>query len=330
MLIMVWLKFFLCALVIFLAGSKLTKYGDAIAHKTGLSHAWVGIVLLAIVTSLPELANGVSAVVIAKVPDLAMGDLLGAGMLNMFSLALLDLIWGLSGGKSIFSKFSQSNVVSTFYGVFILLIVSVGLALSRFVFDFTILGISIYSFIIILVYFLALRAIGQHMDEESVDKEEYAHLSDIQVYSWFFVLALVVIAAGAWLPFIGNEIVSVMGWGKAFVAVLFIAIATTLPELTVSFSALRMGERGMAMGNLVGSNIFNVALIFFVDVFYQPRSLIAQVSFNMIYAAVFGALLMAIAYFALRKKIVNHVPSIIIILIYILSLFFLFQAGALT
>ena len=78
MLIMVWLKFFLCALVIFLAGSKLTKYGDAIAHKTGLSHAWVGIVLLAIVTSLPELANGVSAVVIAKVPDLAMGDLLGA------------------------------------------------------------------------------------------------------------------------------------------------------------------------------------------------------------------------------------------------------------
>ena len=327
---MVWLKFFLCALVIFLAGSKLTKYGDAIAHKTGLSHAWVGIVLLAIVTSLPELANGVSAVVIAKVPDLAMGDLLGACMLNMFSLALLDLIWGLSGGKSIFSKFSQSNVVSTFYGVFILLIVSVGLALSRFVFDFTILGISIYSFIIILVYFLALRAIGQHMDEESVDKEEYAHLSDIQVYSWFFVLALVVIAAGAWLPFIGNEIVSVMGWGKAFVAVLFIAIATTLPELTVSFSALRMGERGMAMGNLVGSNIFNVALIFFVDVFYQPRSLIAQVSFNMIYAAVFGALLMAIAYFALRKKIVNHVPSIIIILIYILSLFFLFQAGALT
>ncbi|MFH1683283.1 MAG: hypothetical protein ABIA67_00225 [Candidatus Margulisiibacteriota bacterium] len=329
-MIIVWLKFLICAAIIYFAGSKLTKYGDAIAHKTGLSHAWVGIVLLAAVTSLPELANGLSAVTLAKIPDLAMGDLLGACMINMFSLAMLDLIWGLRGRKSIFIKFQESNLISALFGVIILLVVSVSLALSRFVFDFTIFGISIYSFAVLGIYLLTVKVLGQHMGAEEVKEVKYAQISSIKVYSIFLTCALIVIGAGAWLPFIGSEIVTIMGWGKTFVAVLFIAIATTLPELTVSFSALRLGERGMAIGNLVGSNIFNIAIIFLVDIFYQPGSFISAVSFNMIYAAICGTVLMGIAYIALRKKITNHVPSIIIILIYLLSMFFLFGTGVLS
>lgn len=326
-MIIIWLKFIICAAIIYFAGSKLTKYGDAIAHKTGLSHAWVGIVLLALVTSLPELANGISAVTLAKIPDLAMGDLLGACMINMFSLATLDLIWGLRGKKSIFVKFHKSNLTSTLFGVLILLTVSLALALSRWVFDFTLFGISIYSFLIFGVYLLTLKVLGQHKDSSEDLQEEYTHLSKFQVYSVFALCALVVIGAGAWLPFIGIEIIAVMGWGKTFVAVLFLALATTLPELTVSFTALRLGERGMAIGNLVGSNIFNVAIIFLVDMFSQPASIISSASFSMIYAALFGALLMGITYITLRKRIVNHLPSIIIILVYIFALFFLFRSG---
>jgi cation:H+ antiporter len=327
---MVWLKFIVCAAIIYFAGTKLTKYGDAIAHKTGLSHAWVGIVLLALVTSLPELANGISAVTLARIPDLAMGDLLGACMINMFSLAMLDLIWGVRGRQSVFIKFGQSNLVSTLFGIIILVVVSASLALSRFLFDFTVFGISIYSFIIFGVYLLALRALGQHMEEDVVGEEEYAKVSGLQIYGFFIILALIVIGAGAWLPFIGSEIVSAMGWGETFVAVLFIAIATTLPELTVSLSALRLGERGMAIGNLVGSNIFNVTIIFLIDIFNQPGSIIAEVSFNMIYAALFGALLMGLAYLTLRKRIVNHMISVLMVLIYLFSLFFLFVGGVLS
>ena len=329
-MILVWLKFIICVAIIFLAGSKLTRYGDAIAHKTGLSHAWVGIVLLAIVTSLPELANGISSVALAKIPDLAMGDLLGACMMNMFSLAMLDLLWGLRGRESLFKTFRESNLISTFFGVLILLVASAGLALSRFLFDFSLFGISVYSFVILGVYIAVLKFLGQHMNEEEVDKEEYAHLSDLRVYFVFFITALIVIGAGIWLPFIGGEIVSVMGWGRTFVAVLFIALATTLPELTVSLTALRMGETSMAIGNLVGSNIFNVAIIFVVDIFNQPASLLSAVSQNMIFAALFGALLMGIAFFALKKQIANRIPSLIIVLLYLFSLFCLFQAGVLS
>jgi cation:H+ antiporter len=331
-MIFVWIKFFLCAAIIYFAGSKLTRYGDAIAHKTGLSRAWVGIVLLALVTSLPELANGISAVTLVSIPDLAMGDLLGACMINMFSLAMLDLLWGILGRGSVFMVTDRSNLLSSVFGVGLLLTVSASLALSRLVFDFTLFGISIYSFIIVGIYFLALKVLGRHMAEETpgADGDKYAQVSNLRVYSMFLAAALAVIGAGIWLPFIGVEIIAVMGWGKAFVAVLFIALVTTLPELTVSFTALRLGQKGMAIGNLVGSNIFNVAMIFLIDIFNQPASLISQVSFNMIYAALSGALLVGIAYFTLKRKIINHVPSAVIVLAYLLSIYLLFRSGVLS
>ncbi len=329
-MIIVWLKFLFCALIIYFAGTKLTRYGDAIVHKTGLSHAFVGIVLLAVVTSLPELANGLSAVALTSLPDLAMGDLLGACMMNMFSLAMLDLIWGWRTKRSLFLNAAQSNLVSAGFGVLILATVSAALALSRMVFDPSIFGISLYSFIILGVYLLALKVLTRHKDEDDIDEEEYSHLSDLYVYSIFFLSALVVIAAGAWLPFIGSEIISVMGWGSTFVAVLFIALATTLPELTVSVTALRLGERDMAVGNLVGSNIFNIAIIFLIDIFNQPASLFSVVSFNMVFAAISGAVLMAIVYVTQKKKISSHVPSVLIILLYLFSLFILFSSGILS
>ena len=61
--------------MIIYSGTKLAIYGDAIAEKTGMGKAWFGLVLMASVTSLPELITGISAVVIVDVPDLAVGDI---------------------------------------------------------------------------------------------------------------------------------------------------------------------------------------------------------------------------------------------------------------
>ena len=86
---MIWFKFALCLVIILFAGIKLARYGDAIAEKTGLGRVWIGLVLLAAITSMPELVTGVSSVALVKPPepDLAMGTLLGSCSLN---LAILD------------------------------------------------------------------------------------------------------------------------------------------------------------------------------------------------------------------------------------------------
>jgi cation:H+ antiporter len=330
-MILVWLKFFICAVIILFAGSRLTKYGDAIAEKTGLCEVWLGIALLAVITSLPELANGISAVTVARAPDLAVGDILGACMINMFTLAVLDLFFWLRRRRSIFAAAKESNVLSARYGVKLLVFAAFALALSRYLFDFTILGISVYSFVILALYLLAQKRLYVHSKEAAREEVQYyKDLSGARIYFFFLVSALAVIAAGSWLPLIGSEIVAVMGWGETFVAVLFLALATTLPEMTVSISALRLGAVGMGIGNLVGSNIFNVMIIFVADAFYQTGSLLAAVSPNMIYAALSGALLMGLAYYIMRKQVDNGFPSLFMVLLYIFSLFFLFQTGMLS
>lgn len=330
-MIFVWIKFLICAIVILIAGSRLTRYGDVIAEKTGLCRVWLGLVLLAVITSLPELANGISAAAAAKLPDLAVGDILGACMINMFSLALLDIVFRLRGRRSIFVAPKESNVLSARYGVKLLVLSALGLAFSRYLFDFTVLGISCYSILILLVYFIAQRAIYTHSREAAATgQKQYEHISVANTILLFLAAGALVVAAGSWLPFIGSEIVAVMGWDNTFVAVLFLALATTLPEMTVSVSAMRLGAVGMGIGNLVGSNVFNVMIIFIADAFYTEGSLLSAASSSMIYAALSGSLLMGLVYLALRKKITNNIPSFMIILLYLASLFFLFQAGTLS
>ena len=123
-----WLEFAACLGVIGYAGFQLTRYADAIAEKTRLSASWAGLALLATVTSLPELMTGASAVTVAAAPDIAVGDVLGSSVFNLFVLALVDLA---RRGPSIYAHASRGHLVSAAFGIALLAIVLMGLALGR-------------------------------------------------------------------------------------------------------------------------------------------------------------------------------------------------------
>jgi cation:H+ antiporter len=91
--ISIWLRFVVCVVIIAIAGRKAAIYGDAIAVKTGIGGLWIGLVLMATITSLPELFNGISAVALVKAPDLTIGDLFGSNAINLLILALLDIAY---------------------------------------------------------------------------------------------------------------------------------------------------------------------------------------------------------------------------------------------
>ena len=88
----IWLQFAICAVLIGSAGYQLSRQGDAIAQHTGLSGSWIGLTLVASVTSLPELATGLTSVTIAQAPNLAVGNALGSCVLNLAFLVVIDLI----------------------------------------------------------------------------------------------------------------------------------------------------------------------------------------------------------------------------------------------
>jgi cation:H+ antiporter len=90
--------------------------------------------------------------------------------------------------------------------------------------------------------------------------------------------AAVVVAAGTWLPFIGGELADVMGWNTTFVGTLLIAGATSVPEMVVTISALRLGAVDLAIGNLLGSNLFDILILAVDDIAYTKGELLAAAS----------------------------------------------------
>ena len=265
---MVWLKLIICVLVIFFAGQKVAKQGDIIAEKTGAGRVWMGVIAIALITSLPELFAGISAVTIVKQPDLTVGNLLGANAFNLFNLALLDFF---HKDVSIFIGASPSHRITAWYSLLVLAPVAAALGMSLAGYPLTLGWIGWYTPVIFILYAFSVRQVFNY--EKNLDKdiepELYGHVTSYRhVVLWFVFNSLLIVGAGVWLAVIGDEIAAATGWGETFVGTLFLAFATTLPEITVSFTAVRIGAVDLAIANMVGSNLFNLAILGITDLFY--------------------------------------------------------------
>jgi cation:H+ antiporter len=275
-----WLAFAVCAALIAVAGTLLSRYGDVIADKTGLSGTWIGLALLATVTSLPDLVTGASAVVLAEAPNLALGDILGSCVFNLFLLTILDL---LHRKESVFSRASRGHILAAGFSVLLIGFIGFNLLLGAHTPQLAIGHVGAYSVVIVLIYAVAMRTVfryerAEHAAYTEERAERYPHIS-LRQASWRYAgAATVIVAAGIWLPFVGTALAATMGWHLTFVGTLFVAAATSLPEAVVTIAALRIGALDMAVSNLLGSNLFNGLLVALDDVLYLKGPLLANVS----------------------------------------------------
>jgi cation:H+ antiporter len=328
---LLWLQFSACAVVILVSGTYLSKYGDIIAQKTGLGRTWIGVVLIASVTSLPELITGISSVAVFDLPDIAAGNVLGACMLNLLMIPILDLI---GGSTPLSAKVHHGHVLTAGFGIIMLGVVSLSLILGD---SLPSIGwLSSSSLILMMVYLLAMRMIFVYerrriaeFVKDMAEEVEYRDVSKARAYGLFAVNAFFIMAAAIYLPALGEEIAERTGLGQTFVGSVFIAISTTLPELVVSVSALMIGATDMAVGNLFGSSVFNVFILAVDDAFYTAGPVLAGVSENHLVTAVSATIALSIAiigliYRADKKAIFFGWDSLAILAVYAFTLWSLY------
>lgn len=277
---LIWLQFFVCAGLIGFAGPELSRSGDIIAEKTGLSHNWIGLILLATVTSLPELITGLSAVTIADVPDIAIGDVLGSCVFNLAILIVLDLM---HRDEPIFHRAHQGHILAAGFGIVLIGWAGMTVILANQDFTFHVGHVGLYSPIMIGLYFIAVRTVftyERNQREEFVEDvaARYGDVTLKQAVRRYLIAASVLIVAGVWLPFVGADLADAMGWNKTFVGTLLVALATSLPELVVTTAALRLGALNMAIANLLGSNLFDMLVLAIDDIAYTKGPLLSDVS----------------------------------------------------
>lgn len=275
--LVIWAQFSFCVALIGFAGGQLIRYGDALAALTGLSRSWIGLILIATVTSLPELVTGLSAVTVARSPDMAVGDALGSCIFNLAILAGVDV---LHRHQPIYAVASRSLVLPAGFGVILLSAAALALLLGRQDVLPDIAHVSWGSVAIVLLYAIAMRTLYLAEQRVAPRHEPSANtgMGFKQALTGYVLAAAVIVAAGVWLPLIGVALAERMGWSNSFVGSLFVAFATSVPELATTWAAVRMGAIDMAFANLLGSNLFDVLILALDDLALRSGSLYAQVS----------------------------------------------------
>jgi cation:H+ antiporter len=331
----IWLSLLACVAVIGVAGVRLSRYGDIIAEKSGLSRGWVGLILLATVTSLPELVTGLSSVTVAQVPDIAVGDIMGSCVFNLLIIVVLDFMYR---KESVYTRARLGNVLSAGYGIALIGFAGFNILLYRDGMVPSIGHVGLYSPVIVLLYLLAMRSLYRYeqaqVSEYVEDRLElHPEMSLKQAIQGYVMASVAVVAAGIWLPFIAKDLAAAMAWEQSFVGTLFVAAVTSAPEVVVTVAALRMGAVDLAIGNLFGSNLFNIAILAIDDLVYLKGPLLADVSLTHATSA-FSAMMMsglAVVGLVLRptSRVFRTVSwiSLLLLVIYLLNLWFLYLHG---
>ena len=324
------LGFLACALVIFFAGKKLSFYGDLLADATGISKGWIGIILMASVTSLPELMVGIGSVAIVGSADLAVGDIIGSCAFNLGILAMLDAFT--PKHKPIFGIASQTHILNAGLGIILIALVGLTMFIPHHIAITPWIALS--SIIFIFVYLISIRIIYYNEKNHPNNEEHHQQTNNIPstktiIKNYILFSSLIIVVALA-LPFFAEHIAEITGLQKSFVGTFFLAISTSLPEIAVSIAAVRMGSIDMAVGNLLGSNIFNILILAIDDLFYTKGLLLQDASpshlISILSTIIMSAIvIIGLSYHAKGKKFILAWDAVLIFIVYAINLFLLFQ-----
>jgi len=331
---MVWIIFLIAAIVVLISGQKLTRAGDQLAEETGISRGFVGVILLGFVTSLPEMVSTVSATLISAAPNLAMGNIFGSNACNLAILAFLDL--------AVISKFdaprNQLDDESRLTSYLSLIIISLAMMALSAGGHWHILHIDVFSLAIATGYVIGLQKLHRFQSNNSTPgnsapqaslKNNLRDLSPDLKRS-LLINAAVIVAASMTLAASAGRIAEITGWGTTFVGNSLLAVATSLPEIVVTFSAVRLGSFAMAAGNIFGSNIFNVTILSLADLVYFHGSLFAAAAPSQGLIAAIGLLMTGLylfaGHYASERKLAGRWPvdSLLVVAVYLFSLYALF------
>jgi cation:H+ antiporter len=330
-----WIEFAVAAALIGVSGAMVTRSADVISAKTGLPRSWIGLILLAFVTSLPELVTSASAVTVADAPNIAVGEIFGSCVFNLVLLSLLDF---LHRRESVYRSAAQGHILSAGWGIVLIGFAGLNILLSRNGFDVALGPIGIYTPVIFILYLVAVRSVYSYErrslpDQTREAQDRYKGASLRNAIAIYTLGAAIVTAAGMWLPFIAADLSDAMGWNRTFVGTLFVAGVTSLPEAAVTVAALRLGSIDLAFANLLGSNLFDILILAIDDVIFLKGPLFDHVSETHAVSAISAIIMTGIVVIGILYrpnarllKVVGWI-SLGLFMVYVLNTYVLFLMG---
>lgn len=291
------LIFLVAAVLVWSAGSRLARYTDGIAERTGMNQAFAGMLLLGVVTSLPEVANVITASATNN-PALAVNNLLGSAAINVVLLAVVDAFVGRGAITALTAK------PSTLMMATLCMIVLIAVAAAVTTGDVPVFGVGVWGIALCTVsiggfwisagYDERSRWAIKDGAEEPEDGQDEAPppLASLAVRSAAAGAAIFV--AGYALSQSGDALAAQTGIGTGLVGFALIGLATSMPELSSIVTALRIRRYEMAFGQVLGTNFVNLSLILLADAVFAGGPVINELGVFETVSALLGAVLIGV------------------------------------
>ena len=297
--------FLLLAFLTVILSIRLSYYGDKITKQTKVGAAFVGGLLIASITSLPEFVTSVSAVVIDNAA-LSFGDIVGSNMFNVFILAVYNIYFF---KKDVFKNTSRKYIFEC-----LILITD---------YIFIVLGtnnifINFVTFFLFCAYLIYMISVLKNKDEESNEEPDQ---KVNYVFIKFILTAVIMVFLSIMLTKEADKIAHMYpSFSSSSIGAMLLGITTSLPEVVTTFSLLKLGNFNMAASNMLGSNIFNFLVLAISDIFVKESHIYSYSdSYTMMYVVggiVTTFLLVISLILKKNNKIVKILLSGLIILIY--------------
>lgn len=300
------LIFLAAAVLVWVAGTRLAQYTDAIAGRTGMGRALAGMLLLGVITSLPEVANAITASVIGN-PALAINNLLGSAAINILLLAVADAFIGRDAVTAVVAK--PSTMMMATLSMIVLIAVAAAVTTG----DIPVFGVGLWAVALCALsiggfwaaagYDRRARWMVKQKDVRADAAEEESLPYSLRGLVIRTVIAGgVIFVAGYMLSQTGDALAEQTGLGSGMVGFALIGISTSMPELSTIVAALRIRQYDMAFGQVLGTNFVNLSLILLADIAFDGGPVISELGRFETVSALLGAALTGIFLVGLLER----------------------------
>ncbi|MBX2838217.1 MAG: hypothetical protein KTR35_15265 [Gammaproteobacteria bacterium] len=329
--------FAVCAAIVWVVGSRLTVLADVLSDEFKISRSTIGLLFLALATSLPEVVTTLTAAVQSQ-QTLVLNNLFGGIALQTAILAIAD---GFARGA--LSNYPRKTD-HAMQAVLLIALLAIVLIATLLLEPFVIGQVGLGSMVVVLCYIGVITLLRNAAGDDNwipVDlPEPDRQLTNARAAAPEVVtkhpllqravgLCLVILVVGVALVHSSVAIASQSGLGTSFIGVTLLATATSLPELSTTITAVRVGAYTLAISNIFGSNLIMLALILPADLLYRDGPILRLHDINMQLSIVAGILVTTVYIVGLlyRRKIrVGNfgIDSILVLIIYLVTVLFFY------
>jgi len=321
--------FIVAGVLVFVIASHLAEHADAIADSTKLGHLWVGSLLLAASTSLPEIITDVNAAIFA-LPNIGVGDLLGSTLANMLILAMLLIVYE---RRQLLQHVALDHALVGGLGILLTGIAGMSIAAGGWG---AVGSVGIDTLVIAVVYVVLMRVVfdlTQHTAAAAREEAPAEDKSDPRALLRKGLIGFGAATAGllATVPllvFSAEAVAIESGLSNSFVGTVFVGFTTSFPEMAAAIAAVRLGAVDLAVGNIFGSNAFNMTVLLVMDIFYRGSPLLKAVDHAHVISAFAASIAIALGLMAIlarthKEAWVTRVLASMIIVVYGVNVFLL-------